>query len=123
MEQGIITKSWLQYFTAEVLVINKVLTYVKVSIRKSLVIFSDNSMSVLHAIENQESKNPLVNRVRKKFIETTLTLNTQGFTFQWAKHIWTKHTYTVVNWHVIVVIADVTKCTRNGKTPRPYYDK
>ena len=67
MEQGIITKSWLQYFTAEVLAINKVLTYVKVSIRKILVIFSDNSMSVLHDIENQESKNPLVNRVRKVY--------------------------------------------------------
>ena len=49
-------------FTAEVEAINKALTYVKVSARKSFVIFSD-SMSVLQAIESQESKNPLVNRV------------------------------------------------------------
>ena len=41
---------------------HKALTYVKVSTRKSFVIFSD-SMSVLQAIESQESKNPLVNRV------------------------------------------------------------
>ena len=49
-------------FTAEVEAINKALTYVKVSTRRSFVIFSD-SMSVLQAIEGQESKNPLVNRV------------------------------------------------------------
>ena len=49
-------------FTAEVEAINKALSYVKVSTRKSFVIFSD-SMSVLQAIESQESKNPLVNRV------------------------------------------------------------
>ena len=49
-------------FTAEVEAINKALTYVTVSTRKSFVIFSD-SMSVLQAIESQESKNPLVNRV------------------------------------------------------------
>ena len=49
-------------FTAEVEAINKALTYVKVSTRQSFVIFSD-SMSVLQAIESQESKNPLVNRV------------------------------------------------------------
>ena len=49
-------------FTAEVEAIDKALTYVKVSTRKSFVIFSD-SMSVLQAIESQESKNPLVNRV------------------------------------------------------------
>ena len=49
-------------FTAEVEAINKALTYVKVSTRKSFEIFSD-SMSVLQAIESQESKNPLVNRV------------------------------------------------------------
>ena len=49
-------------FTAEVEAINKALAYVKVSTRKSFVIFSD-SMSVLQAIESQESKNPLVNRV------------------------------------------------------------
>ena len=49
-------------FTAEVEAINKALTYVKVSSKKSFVIFSD-SMSVLQAIESQESKNPLVNKV------------------------------------------------------------
>ena len=49
-------------FTAEVEAITKALTYVKVSTRQSFVIFSD-SMSVLQAIESQESKNPLVNRV------------------------------------------------------------
>ena len=48
--------------TAEGEAINKALTYVKVSSRKSFVIFSD-SMSVLQAIEGLESKNPLVNRV------------------------------------------------------------
>ena len=48
--------------TAEVEAINKALTYVNVSTRKSFVIFSD-SMSVLQAIESRESKNPLVNRV------------------------------------------------------------
>ena len=52
----------MQYFTAEVEAINKALTYVKVSTRKSFVIFSD-SMFVLQAIESHESKNPLVNRV------------------------------------------------------------
>ena len=49
-------------FTAEVKAINKALTYVNVSSRKSFVIFSD-SLSVLQAIESQESKNHLVNRV------------------------------------------------------------
>ena len=49
-------------FTAEVEAIDKALKYVKVSSVESFVIFSD-SMSVLQAIENQESKNPLVNRV------------------------------------------------------------
>ena len=49
-------------FTAEVEAINKALTCVKVSTRKSFVVFSD-SMSVLQAIESHENKNPLVNRV------------------------------------------------------------
>ena len=49
-------------FTAEVEAINKALTYVKVSTRKTFVIFSD-SMSVLQAIESQKSKNSLVDRV------------------------------------------------------------
>ena len=49
-------------FTAEVEAIDKVLNYVKVFSVERFVIFSD-SMSVLQAIESQESKNPLVNRV------------------------------------------------------------
>ena len=49
-------------FTAEVEAINKALTYVKGSTMKRFVTFSD-SMSILQAIESQESKNPLVNRV------------------------------------------------------------
>ena len=49
-------------FTAEVEAIDKALKYVKVSSVERSVIFSD-SMSVLQAIESQESKNPLVNRV------------------------------------------------------------
>ena len=52
----------MQCFTAEVEAINTALTYVKVSPVTSFVIFSD-SMSVLQAIESQESKNPLVNKV------------------------------------------------------------
>ena len=55
-------KDGCSIFIAEVEAINKALTYVKVSTRKSFVIFSD-SMSVLQAIESQESKNPLVNMV------------------------------------------------------------
>ena len=49
-------------FTAEVEAIDKALKYVKVSSVERFVIFFD-SMSVLQAIESQESKNPLVNRV------------------------------------------------------------
>ena len=49
-------------FTAEVEAIDKALNYVKVSSVERFVIVSD-SMSVLQAIESQESKNPLVNRV------------------------------------------------------------
>ena len=49
-------------FTAEVEAIDKALNYVKVSSVERFVIFSD-SMFVLQAIESQESKNPLVNRV------------------------------------------------------------
>ena len=60
MEQGL--RDGCSIFTAEVEAIIKALTYVKVSTRKSFVIFSD-SMSVLQAIESHESKNPLVNRV------------------------------------------------------------
>ena len=67
-------------FTAEVEAINKALTYVNVSSRKSFVIFSD-SLSVLQAIESQESKNPLVNRV----LQTSQKILSNGkfITFCW----------------------------------------
>ena len=67
-------------FTAEVEAINKALTYVKVSTRKSFVIFAD-SMSVLQAIESQESKNPLVNRVLQTCQE--ILSNGKFITFCW----------------------------------------
>ena len=67
-------------FTAEVEAINKAITYVKVSTRKSFVIFSD-SMSVLQAIESQESKNPLVNRVLQVCQE--ILSNGKCITFCW----------------------------------------
>ena len=70
----------MQYFTAEVEAINKALTYVNVSSRKSFVIFSD-SMSVLQAIESQESKNPLVNRVLQTCQE--ILSNGKFITFCW----------------------------------------
>ena len=60
--------------------INKALTYVNVSTRKSFVIFSD-SMSVLQAIESQESKNPLVNRVLQTCQE--ISFNGKFITFCW----------------------------------------
>ena len=68
------------FFTAGVEAINKALTYVKVSTRKSFVIFSD-SMSVLQAIESQESKNPLVNRVLQACQE--ILCNGKFITFCW----------------------------------------
>ena len=49
-------------FTAELEAIYRALTYIKIPSGKCFVIFSD-SRSVLQAIESQESKNPLVNRV------------------------------------------------------------
>ena len=67
-------------FTPEVEAINKALTYVKVSSRKSFVIFSD-SMYVLKAIESQESKNPLVNRVLLTCQE--ILSNDKFITFCW----------------------------------------
>ena len=67
-------------FTAEVEAINKALTYVNVSSRKSFVIFFD-SMSVLQAIESQESKNPLVNRVLQACQE--VMSNGKFITFCW----------------------------------------
>ena len=60
--RGYILRDGCSIFTAEVEAINKALTYVNLSTRKSFVIFSD-SMSVLQAVESQESKTPLVNRV------------------------------------------------------------
>ena len=67
-------------FTAEIEAINKALTYVNVSTRKRFVIFSD-SMSVLQAIESQESKNPLVNRVLQACQE--ILSNGKFITFCW----------------------------------------
>ena len=67
-------------FTAEVDAIDKALTYVKVSTRKSFVIFSD-SMSVLQAIESQESNNPLVNRVLQACQE--IVSSSKFITFCW----------------------------------------
>ena len=55
-------KDGCSIFTAEVEAIYKALKYVKVSSVERFVIFSE-SMSVLQAIESQESKNPLVYRV------------------------------------------------------------
>ena len=66
--------------TAEVEATNKALTYIKVSKRKSFVIFSD-SMSVLQAIESHESKNPLVNRVLQACQE--ILSNGKFITFCW----------------------------------------
>ena len=60
--------------------IYKALTYVKVSSVVRFVIFSD-SMSVLQAIESQESKNPLVNRVLQTCQE--ILSNGKFITFCW----------------------------------------
>ena len=68
-------------FTAEVEAIDKALTYVKVSTRKSFVIFSD-SMSVLQTIESQESKNPLITgsyRHVRKYCQAINILHFVGF--------------------------------------------
>ena len=67
-------------FTAEVEAINKALTYVNVSSRKSFIIFSD-TMSVLQAIESQKSKSPLVNRVLQTCQE--ILSNGKFITFCW----------------------------------------
>ena len=67
-------------FTAEVEAIDKALKYVKVSSMKCFVIFSDN-MSVLQAIESQESKNPPVNRVLQTCRE--ILSNGKFITFCW----------------------------------------
>ena len=60
--RGYRLKDGCSIFTAETDAISKALEYVKVSKLRRFIIFSD-SMSVLQAIERQESKNPLVNRV------------------------------------------------------------
>ena len=67
-------------FTAQVEAINKALTYVNVSSRKSFVIFSD-SISVLQAIESHESNNPPVNRVLQ--ICQEILSNGKFITFCW----------------------------------------
>ena len=67
-------------FTAEIEAIDKASTYVKVSTRKSFVMFSD-SMSAIQAIESQESKNPLVNRVLQACQE--ILSNGKFITFCW----------------------------------------
>ena len=67
-------------FTAEVEAIDKALKYVKVSSVERFVIFSD-SMFVLQAIESQESKNPLVNRVLQTCQE--ISSNGKFITFYW----------------------------------------
>ena len=67
-------------FTAEVEAIDKALTYVKVSTRKSFIIFS-YSMSALQPIESQESKNPLVNRVLQACQK--ILSNGKSITFCW----------------------------------------
>ena len=66
--------------SAEVEAIDKTLKYVKVSSVERFVIFSD-SMSVLQAIESQESKNPLVNRVLQTCQE--ILSNGKFITFCW----------------------------------------
>ena len=67
--RGYRLKDGCSIFTVEVKAIYKALKYVKVSSVERFVIFSD-CMSVLQAIENQESKNPLVNRVLQTCQET-----------------------------------------------------
>ena len=67
-------------FTAEIDAINKSLTYVKVSTKKSFIIFS-YSMSVLQAIESQGRKNPLVNGVLHACQE--ILSNGKCMTFCW----------------------------------------
>ena len=67
-------------FTAEVEAICSAFKYVKVSSVERFVIFSD-SMSVLQAIQSQESKNPLVNRVLQTCQE--VLFNSKFITFCW----------------------------------------
>ena len=118
-------------FTAEVEAINKVLTYVNVSTRKSFVIFSD-SMSVLRAIESQESENPLVNRVLQTCQEYYLTVNSLHFAgfpateisqemnmlIVLQKMLYQKHNLHILNYHVQILLLRSSLlshlCGRNG---------
>ena len=99
-------------FTAEVEAIDKALNYVKVSSVERFVIFSD-SMSVLQAIESQESKNPLVNRV----LQTCQKVISNGkfITFCWIseemkmlivlqKMLYQKHNLLILNYHVQMLL-------------------
>ena len=79
-DRGYRLRDGCSIFTAEEEAIDKALTYVNVSSRKSFVIFFD-SMSVLQAIESQESKNPLVNRVLQTCQE--ILFNGKFITFCW----------------------------------------
>ena len=67
-------------YTAEVEAIDKALKYVKFSSVERFIIFSD-SMSVIQAIESQESKNPHVNRVLQTCQE--ILSNGKFITFCW----------------------------------------
>ena len=118
-------------FTAEVEAINKALTFVKVSTRKRFVIFSD-SMSVLQAIERQESKNSLVNRVLQACQK--ILSNGKFITFCWlpshrdirgnedadraAKMLYQKHSLRNLNFHVQTFLWKSSLlshlCGRNG---------
>ena len=118
-------------FTAEVEAIDKALTYVKISTRKSFVMFSD-SMSVLQAIESQESKNSLVNRILQACQE--ILSNSKFITFCWlpshrdirgneiadcaAKDALSKHSLIIFNFHVQTFLWKSSLlshlCGRNG---------
>ena len=122
-------------FPAEIEAINNALAYVKVSTRKSFVIFSD-SMSVLQAIESQESKNPLVNRVLQACQE--ILSNGKFITFCWipshrditgnehadraAKDALSKHNLHILNYHVQMFLLRSSLlshlCGRNGGIKR-----
>ena len=100
-------------FTAEVEVIDKALKYVYVSSVERFVIFSD-SMSVLQAIESQESKNPLVNRV----LQTCQGISSNGKLLHFVgfqateisqemkmlivllKMLYQKHNLHILNYHI-----------------------
>ena len=97
-------------FTAEVEAINKALTYVKVSRRKSFVIFSD-SMSVLQAIESQDSKNFVGFQAIEISEEMKMLIVQQKMLFQ-------KHSLRNLNFHVQTFLWKSSLlshlCGRNG---------